>query len=830
MTRLQIRLFKLPAACLLLFILGLALSVQTLAATIGNSLLDALEQAGADEPLEVIVSFEADFAGNPELISKTLEPFSFAGIVFQALPMAGVLATPEQVFTLADLDGVRSLWLNDQLEYDNAEGRALTGVDRQMTDPNLRNQIGLPISGKNIGIMINDSGIDATHPDLKLGQKTVQNVFATANLNAVDSMLPITWVEGVPDTDIGSGHGTHVAGTAAGTGAASGGEFAGMALGADLIGYGSGAVIFILDTLGAFDYALVNQIRHNIRVINNSWGSPGDAGTDFDPDDPLNIATKKVADRGIVTVFSAGNSGSLEGTITGNFKKAPWVVTVASASKNSVLVGSSSRGVRNGGGEVTIDGETFTWVDRPNVTAPGANIVSTLANTGTLGLLNPVNAHYARMSGTSMAAPHTAGIIALMLEANPALDWPDVIEILEDTATNMTGYADWEVGAGMVNAHAAVATAAGARDDFGLIQTLTRTFNAKVLDSRIEGPDFELFFTPLDAVVVESDVESFTVEPGLSTVIATARVTENTVALVLTDPNGNRFASGISLPALGPNIGVTAPAIAGEWTIQVRGIGAVSGVALDPLGVTNGTALPDTIDASVSFIRIDGFTGLEDIEGHPAQGFIEFAIANRMADSRTGGVFEPDDAITRAELADYLTMGAAIRQFRPTDGTDTLVDVTGLELAAAEATVARGGALRDLHHVQNAIVLNGGDGNFRPDDPVARAELAYSLVQSLGLESEAEAVRQALENEPITVAFGDERIPLEDDAEVPAGLRGHVQLALDLQLMGARFTLEQGPFELQPTLKAHFDPLNAVDRAGYTFAKVNYFDRFRQAN
>ncbi|MBY6204465.1 S8 family serine peptidase [Halomonas denitrificans] len=804
-------------------LLAIAVAPQALAATIGDSLEDALAEAAAGDRLEVVVSFDGQGPLSADQVS-ILTDLDLDGVYFQALPMAGVVATPAQIDALDDTEGVRSIWLNERLELTNQDARGLTGVDRMRSDANLRTAMGFPYSGKGVGVMINDSGIDATHPDLMLGEKTVQNVFGTTNLNAVDGMLPITWVENVPDTDIGSGHGTHVAGTTAGTGAASGGDHAGVAPGAHLVGYGSGAVLLLLDTLGAFDYALVNQFRYDLRVINNSWGSPGDTGTPFDPDDPTNIATKMLADRNFVVVFAAGNSGSGEGTIGGNFIKAPWVVSVGAANKNGTLVDFSSRGIRGGGGTVEVDGETFTWSDRPTVTAPGVDILSTMSNTNALA--DPVTLDYGLMSGTSMAAPHVAGVVALMLEANPSLHWSEVIEILEATATNIPGREGWEVGAGMVNAYAAVAMAAGARADYGLTVNLDRAFNANVQQSRIEGPDFSLFFDP----ILEPDTETFTVEPGLSTVIASANVSDNTVALVLTDPNGNRYGSSISLPLLGPSIAVTAPAVPGDWTITVRGIGSVSGVALDPLGVTNGTALPGTVEADVDFMRVDGFTGLTDVAGHPAQGFIEFAVANRLADSRAGGTFEPDQSITRAELAEYLTMGAGLRQFRPTDGSDSFVDVLGLDLAAAEAGAVRGGGLKDTTQVQDPIVLTDDNGVFDPSGQVLRAELAYALVQSLGLQAEAAAVEASLGNDPITVEFGGERIALEDDGAVPDGFRGHVQLALDLQLMAARFSLEQGPFDLQPTIKARFAPVDAVSRAGYAFAKVNFLDRYRQAD
>ncbi len=790
------------------------------AATIGSSLENQLESMGDNGTVEVIVSFHGKGAPTAAQL-EALESLGLSGLHLRALPIAGVVATPGQVEQLAAMDEVRSLWLNEQLEYDNDRSTAISGVDRLRTDSNLRSETGLPASGKGIGVLVNDSGVDGNHPDLKFGSKVVQNVAAQANLNAQEAMLPITYVENVPDTDIAGGHGTHVAGTVGGTGAASGGQYEGVAPGADIIGYGSGAGLFILDTLGGFDYALVNQFQYNIRVVSNSFGSPSDTGSDFQPDHPTNIATKALADRNIVVVFSAGNSGSGENTITGNFKKAPWVVTVGAGDTRGNLADFSSRGKRDGGGQVEIDGQTFTWVDRPNVVAPGVDVVSAQAKSDPLALTEEdADVFYSTKSGTSMAAPHTSGVVALMLEANPSLHWSDVIRILEATATNMPGRQPFEVGPGYINAHAAVAAAAGARDDYGLTQTLGREFNAGVLESRVEGPDFELFFSP----VGDKDVETFTVREGLSTVIASANVSENTVAIVITDPNGNRYGSAISLPLLGPSIAVTAPAVPGEWTITISGIGSVSGIALDPLGVTNGTAAPGTIPVDVSFMQVDGFFGLDDIAGHPAQGLIEHAVAERLVDAREGGIYDPDDVITRGEIADYLTLGDAIRQFRPTDGTDSILDADGLTQAAAEAVTARGAALRDLHHEQSAVVQPAGSGMFDPDGTVPRAELAYSLVQALGLEDEASQIEGEL-----TVAFKDERIPLEDGDQVPEHLRGHVQLALDLQLMHAEFSLEQGPFELEPTIKAHFHPNLDVTRASYAFSAVNWLDRFRQA-
>lgn len=417
-------------------------------------------------PVEAIVTFKSDEGVLPEQL-KLLENLGIQkGLTLNQLPIAGILATKSQIETLSQSDQIVSIYLNKKLQYENEEATDITGVDQVRTDDTMRKlNGGLPVTGKGIGVVINDSGVDGTHRDLEYGSHLVQNVLGSTNLHALDAMLPITFVENVPNTDTSSGHGTHVAGIVGGTGAMSGGKYEGVAPGANLIGYGSGAAVAMLDTIGGFDYALTHQQQYNIRVITNSWGDTSDAGTDFDPYNPINIATKKLYDRGIVTVFSAGNSGPDAKTISGNYKKAPWVVTVAAGDKSGKLADFSSRGDEGNGGTVTIDGQTWKWADQPTVTSPGVDIISTrvispiplLGATDDAQYIEPAYIpYYTTMSGTSMAAPHVAGIIALMLEANPLLSPSEVKSILEQTATSMPDYAAWEVGAGYVNAYKAV--------------------------------------------------------------------------------------------------------------------------------------------------------------------------------------------------------------------------------------------------------------------------------------------------------------------------------------------------------------------------------------
>ncbi|GAE37167.1 S8 family serine peptidase [Halalkalibacter akibai] len=434
-------------------------TVQSLSTTIDPELEKLL---GTEIGLvEVIVTFHGDAAPTKDHV-KLLETLGITSAsLMKNVPIAGVLATRDQVKALAKKDEVRSIYLNTELEFYNAESNDITGVTKVRTDDQMRKKNGgFPVSGKGVGVVINDSGVDGTHDDHKFGANLVQNVLATTNLNALSGLLPITYTENVVNTDTNSGHGTHVAGTVGGTGAKSGGKYEGVAPGADLIGYGSGGVLLVLDGIGGFDYAITNQRKYDIRVITNSWGSSGD----FHPDHPINVASKKAYDRGIVVLFAAGNAGPSENTHN-PYAKAPWVISVAAGVKDGTLANFSSRGTKGEGGTFTVDGKQWTWKDEPTITAPGVDIISTRV----IAPLSAVSAqkdaeliepaylpYYASMSGTSMATPHVAGIVALMLEADPLLSPDEVKDILQRTATNMPGRESWEVGAGYVNAYAAL--------------------------------------------------------------------------------------------------------------------------------------------------------------------------------------------------------------------------------------------------------------------------------------------------------------------------------------------------------------------------------------
>lgn len=431
-----------------------------------QSTLDALD---AGETLTVVVSFDNNGPLSQNQVSAVESLGISQGITFQSLPIMGVVATAGQVQEIAGLDGVVSIWPNSELEYHNEWSTEMTGVNDVRNEPALFNDQGEPLTGAGTTVLVNDSGIDATHGDLQFGSHVVQNVQGAVNLNSISSILPVTYLEDQLNSDLGSGHGTHVAGTVGGTGAQSDGKYEGVAPGADLVGYGSGAAILVLDALGGFDYALSNQdaFEHEIRIITNSWGTEGA----FDPADPINIASYAAYNSGMTVVFSAGNSGPGENTLN-PYSVAPWTISVGAGDVNGELADFSSRGVSGGESDFTMpDGTSWTAVQEPDLTGPGVDVISARATTNVAanGNVNDVGSislmhlpYYTMISGTSMSAPHVAGIASLMLEVNPALTPDEVKQILRETTTEMPGYNTWEAGTGYVNAYDAVVRAMNA--------------------------------------------------------------------------------------------------------------------------------------------------------------------------------------------------------------------------------------------------------------------------------------------------------------------------------------------------------------------------------
>lgn len=794
-------------------------NTSVVSTVLDGSLVKALETAV--EPLQVIVTFEGQGGPTTGNLNLLKDLGILSGITMKSLPIAGVIATKEQINKLAAMPGIKSIYLNKRLTYSNFDASNLTGVDKARTDAAMQKANGgLPLTGKGIGVVINDSGVDGTHQDLQFGNHLVQNVMGSTNLNALEpELLPITYVENVPNTDTNSGHGTHVAGTVGGTGAASGGKYEGVAPGADLIGYGSGAALFVLDGIGGFDYAITHQSQYNIRVITNSWGSSGD----FDPNDPINIASKAAYDRGITVLFAAGNEGPGENTHN-PYAKAPWVISVAAGEKDGSLADFSSRGTKGVGGTFEMDGKTWTWKDEPSVTAPGVDIISTrvlapissLAITSDAELIEPAYLpFYTSMSGTSMATPHVAGIVALLLEADPTLSPDEIKKVLQDSSTNMPGYEAWEVGTGYVNAYAALEDVMFGKS-YGETVNTYQTFNSNA-NVTVERSEFQVDYNPL---LLSSNSYSFKVPEGVSQISARMDAagligqTGNPLNLILVGPDGTTYSSGVSL--LFPlyydrTVSVTSPQ-SGDWLVKIDGL---HGDGANPVGV----GLPEMVTGTLSFSKVGSFSGLKDIAGHPAASAIQMAVSERLMDGYGDGSFKPKQYLTRSELARYLVMGTGIRQSQSV----SMKDVSAADLPFAQAAVGKGAAIRDGLQTQGGVMQLDTAGNFNPNGEVNRAELAYSLIQALGLEKQAKEF-----SGDVTVQYKDERIPVKDSSLIPDALKGYVQLALDLNILNASFTVKQGSYDLFPTVEASFNPGKKITRGDYAVAITRYYQAWFQ--
>jgi serine protease AprX len=348
--------------------------------------------------------------------------------------------------SLALLPHLRSLWLNHSLESALHESVALIQADQVWAPP-------IGVTGRGVGVAVLDSGIDGTHPDIHFPEHTKQNVKLLGDQHVLADQT--FTVENVADTDTTTGHGTHVAGIIAGDGTASGGYYEGVAPGADLIGVGAADGLDMLTALAGYDWILKNNDTYHIRVVNNSWA---DGTITYDPNDPLNQASLAAHNAGITVVFAAGNDGHTGANVLNRYAWPSWVISAGGGTKTGELGDYSS------GGDST---------HHPTLVAPGSFIASARALTGVVTDANSTpfdltdpNAprvvpaqwtpYYTVALGTSMAAPHLAGTVALMLEANPALTPDQVAQIVASTATPMPGCPVANCGSGYLNALAAV--------------------------------------------------------------------------------------------------------------------------------------------------------------------------------------------------------------------------------------------------------------------------------------------------------------------------------------------------------------------------------------
>jgi serine protease AprX len=446
---------------------GPALTLSGVSARIDPELSSLLAAAPAAQPIVVIVNFDPTRTSSGTL-ATALQGLGAGVMRFKHLSMVAATVLPAQVASIAGMPGVEGV-------YDNGTEQLLLKESVQSIRADVAYAAGY--TGAGVGVAIMDSGVNGLNPDVGFPGKTVANVKFTANFGDVveDDGTPRVggelFVENLPNTDNTSGHGTHVAGIVAGSGASTNGAYRGVAPGAHLVGLsvGEGLSIVNVTVLQATDWLIENAARYNVQVVNCSWGSNGE----YDPADPVNEAMSALHDAGITVVFAAGNEGPAENTLNRRSVN-PDVISVAASCKINVLVdpSNSQSQCNDGRGRVLADfssrGVPGDALWHPDITAPGVRIVSTrsyvtamsgldassdarLCNIGIQNLQN-----YTCASGTSMASPHIAGVAALMEQASGGSITPDqTLAVLRATARALAGYAEWEAGAGYVDAYAA---------------------------------------------------------------------------------------------------------------------------------------------------------------------------------------------------------------------------------------------------------------------------------------------------------------------------------------------------------------------------------------
>jgi serine protease AprX len=348
-------------------------------APVSDGLRSLLASAAPDADVGVIVRFQ-DGAALQRFLPSVLDREgvllpSVHAVAFHAsvLELPALLAAPGVAYV--EEDAVLPVLLSTATVASRAKavwGPLLGGPIR---DPSEN-----VIDGSGVGIAVVDTGVDGSHPDLQDRMAANFKVVPTSiSSSASGVFVP------VQDSDTTSGHGTHVAGIAAGTGAASDGANRGAAPGAKIYGFGVGEVdrIVVASAAASFQWVLDHHdsVDPPIRVVTNSWGGTGA----FNPASVISQLSDRLVDAGVVVLFAAGNAGGNGTTDQVNpYAKnpKPGVLNVANYNdentgiRDGALAGSSSRGLAS---------NASTW---PDLAAPGSNITAAMSSTGTLSWLS----------------------------------------------------------------------------------------------------------------------------------------------------------------------------------------------------------------------------------------------------------------------------------------------------------------------------------------------------------------------------------------------------------------------------------------------------------
>lgn len=488
MTRLGRRVVTLTSALALAVApLGIPASSATTQAPVSAYLAAHLE-AGTADLLPVFV--------HADDVATAKRAVSASGLVlvstWDRIGVAVARGTAAQVENVRTRPGVTYVEGDQPIEFTLATSTVATrGEEARAT---LVDGAGRPLDGRGISVAVIDSGIDGKHPFFRVpgAHSAVRAnlkgvcVVTTARERINDRcFVDVTNLGNDTDTLSAGGHGTHVAGIVAGRDVTltNGRQLQGSAPGAMLIGLSVGQALSIYGADSALNWVLEHHAdpcgsRLNltlcppIKVTNNSYGPVG--GGQFNENSATVKLQRALAAEDVLTVWAAGNDGG-DGSesLTNPPGQDPTggVISVASyfdqniGTRDGVVSGYSSRGQ---------NGAQSTY---PDLSAPGEEIESScrpylvICSSGLMPANGPGRndiGTFNTISGTSMAAPHIAGIVAILLQADPTATPGAVEDALVQTAyqyadgaayepdTARGGKTSFDKGHGLVDVVAAV--------------------------------------------------------------------------------------------------------------------------------------------------------------------------------------------------------------------------------------------------------------------------------------------------------------------------------------------------------------------------------------
>jgi serine protease AprX len=427
-------------------------------------------------------NFDAILIYNCDITEKHIQELNkldvFISNIFWNLDMVSLRSVPvESIFLLTEQPSIQRIEnYGVPILYSDIATPTVKARESELYSPQTAWELGYKGKGANIAVV--DTGVDNAHPSL-VGKW----------VGGVDLSKPETFFtprDGSFDADDTNGHGTTCSGIATGTGAPDN-VYMGAAPEARLVDVRIGTMIGYApgELLQSYYDASLEGIEWVIDHKDDSWPSAGDenkgidilslswgidVGGSSDGSDPYSTALDRAVESGVIVCHAAGNSGPDNNGFDG-FAAASNGISVASSDDldtlerdDDIIASYSSRGPRHDNGDENLYNEL-----KPDVTAPGTHI-----NQAQFDVVGDGsgNGYGSRGSGTSYAAPVVAGIVALMLEANPNLTPELAKEILhltaerrgESTIPELDPFWNKDFGWGIVDAYRAVKVSASITD------------------------------------------------------------------------------------------------------------------------------------------------------------------------------------------------------------------------------------------------------------------------------------------------------------------------------------------------------------------------------